>query len=433
VSDLAPASPGWVRRLRLARTPWTAVTVAFFVNGILFASWTAHIPHVKDVLRLSDGSLGIALLSAPVGSVLATLLAARLLPRLGSKRMVRITLAGYCATGPLVGLTHSFGALFATLLLWGGFQSALDVSMNTQAISVERRAGRSLMPGFHGTWSLGAFAGAAVGVIGVASGVSLSEQLLLLAVPCLIVAGWLTASMIPDSEHAADHASEQVGVTPGPAPGGARRRPPRAVWVALLVLGGISVADMICEGAAGDWAAVYLRTGVHDLPAIAALGYASYALAMVVIRLAGNRLMTRFKVHRLVPVLAATATLLMVIALVVNRTPVLLLGFAGLGAGIAVVIPACFSAAGGIPGINSGSAVALVSSLGWVRLRAAGHRPAGGRHLTTAGARAAARPDRGDCRRGRHQPRSAPPASPVKPGGRNRQINARAGPKRQRL
>src|SRR5277367_3741300 len=89
-----------------------AATLAVFVShGLLFASWTAHIPQVKDHLGLSDGVLGFALLGAPLGSVAAMLVVARLLPWLGSQRMVQICLLGYCLAGPLVGLAGSFGAL----------------------------------------------------------------------------------------------------------------------------------------------------------------------------------------------------------------------------------------------------------------------------------------------------------------------------------
>ena len=112
-------------------------TAIFLVHGLLFASWAAHIPHVKARLDMSDGTLGLALLGTPVGSVLAMVFAARLLPRLGSRRMVQVSLAGYCLTGPLVGLAGSVPALVAALFVWGAFQGTLDVSMNTQAIAVE--------------------------------------------------------------------------------------------------------------------------------------------------------------------------------------------------------------------------------------------------------------------------------------------------------
>jgi hypothetical protein len=41
-----------------------------------------------------------------------------LLPRVGSRRIVQVALVGYCAAGPLVGLTGSLPALFAALFVW---------------------------------------------------------------------------------------------------------------------------------------------------------------------------------------------------------------------------------------------------------------------------------------------------------------------------
>ena len=77
-----------------SRSPRIAVTAVFVAHGLLFASWTAHIPHVMPHLGLTDGTLGIALLGAPVGSVAAMLVASYLIPRFGSRRVVQLTLVG---------------------------------------------------------------------------------------------------------------------------------------------------------------------------------------------------------------------------------------------------------------------------------------------------------------------------------------------------
>jgi MFS family permease len=381
VSDLAEA-PAQLRarisRTAARRTPRVAVTAVFFVNGLLFASWTAHIPHVKEHMGLADGALGIALLGAPAGSVLAMLLTARSLPRIGSKRMVLATLAGYCIAGPVVGLTGSLAALFAALMIWGAFQGTLDVSMNTQAISVERQAHRSLMPGFHASWSLGTFAGAAVGALGVAVGLSLTDQLIILGAPGLVAGGWLALAMIADEPSVKDElpavpepalladsaAAEWAG--PERASGPSRTAGRDSARGTIAVLGAIALADMFCEGAAADWGAVYLHTSLGEVVGIAALGYASYSLAMVGVRLAGNRLLTRFAAHTLLPFLAGIATILLGAGLLVNETATMLVGFFGLGAGLGVVIPAVFTAAGRIPGVNAGTAVAMVSACGWI-------------------------------------------------------------------
>jgi MFS family permease len=337
------------------RTQRAATVAAFVSHGLLFASWTAHIPQIKDRLGLTDGMLGLALLGAPLGSVAAMLVVARILPRRGSKRMVQISLLGYCLAGPLVGLAGSLAALFAALFAWGAFQGTLDVSMNTQAVTVERAAGRPLMSGFHACWSMGAFAGAGIGALGVAAGLSLTPQLLLLAIPVLLLAGGLTTHMLPDPAGPAAPASRQS------RPWRMASRLPRAV----IVLGAIAFASMLCEGASADWASVYLRGSVHVSAAEAGLGYTAFALTMVLIRLSGNRLLSRFSGRRLLPALAIVATAGFTAGLLGGSAVTVIAGFGCLGIGLALVIPTVNSAAGRLPGLSPGTAIAMVSACGW--------------------------------------------------------------------
>lgn len=334
-----------------ARWMRNSVVSAFFVQGFLFASWTAHIPHIKDHLHLGDGSLGIALLGAPIGSMLAMLAVSRLLPKFGSRRVVRVALVGYCLAGPVVGLSTSLLTFFIAFLLWGIFQGSFDVSMNAQAIAVEGRVGRRLMPGFHGSWSMGSLAGAGVGVLGVGLGWSLSEQLLIFAVPCLVVAGWLSTRMIPDDQ--APLNAEATKVRRG------------LLQKAIVVLAAIAFADMFCEGAVADWTAVYLHGTLHTSAVVAGVGYAAYLLIMMTVRLLGNKVMNRFPVHLALPLLAIVGSVGLAVGLVINRPASVLIGFMCLGAGLALVVPMVFSACGHIPHIHPGTAVATVSACGW--------------------------------------------------------------------
>lgn len=347
----APLAQASERSRAAIRWPMAATAAVFFANGLLFASWAAHIPQVKARLGLTDGALGVALLGAPAGSVSAMLASARLLPRLGSKRMVRVALVGYCAAGPLVGLTGSLPALFIALYAWGAFQGSLDVSMNTQAVAVEQARGRPLMSGLHAWWSIGAFAGAGLGALGVAIGLPLPRQLVLLGLPVLVITGWLTSWMVPDAGRNAQQR--------------AAWRPARRLSRPILVLAAIAFASMLCEGASADWAAVYLRGSLHVGVAIAGLAYTVFSLTMVATRLAGNRLLRRFRVGRLLPVLAAVATAGFAAGLLGGRAVTAIAGFGCLGIGLALVIPTVFSAAGRLPGLNPGAAIATVSAFGW--------------------------------------------------------------------
>jgi fucose permease len=344
------------------RWPRIAVTAVFVFHGLLFASWTAHIPDVKAHLGLTDGTLGFALLGAPVGSVTAMIASSWLLPRVGSRRIVQVALVGYCAAGPLVGLTGSLPALFAALFAWGAFQGTLDVAMNTQAIAVERTGRKVLMSGLHGSWSIGSFAGAGIGALAVSAGITLSLQLLVLGTIALLVAGVLSTRMLPVAAERPGNPNARTGHQAGDQP------PVRPVsrWSGgMVLLGAIAFAAMLCEGATADWSAVYLSGPLHMRGVVPGLGYTVFSLAMVTVRLSGNRLLTRFRTDRLLPALALVATLGFAAALLIAQPVAALLGFGCLGIGLASVVPAVFSAAGRIPGLPPGTAVATASACGW--------------------------------------------------------------------
>jgi fucose permease len=201
---------------------------------------------------------------------------------------------------------------------------------------------------------MGSLAGAGVGVLGVGLGWSLSEQLLIFAVPCLFVVGWLSTRMIPDDRARVEDSS-------GPTE--------KARWSllqkAIVVLAAIAFADMFCEGAVADWTAVYLHGTLHTSAVVAGLGYASYLLIMMTVRLLGNKVMNRFPVYFALPLLAVVGAIGLGVGLIINRPASVLVGFMCLGAGLALVVPMVFSACGHIPNVHPGTAVATVSACGW--------------------------------------------------------------------
>jgi hypothetical protein len=305
---------------------------------------------VKARLGLDDGTLGLALLGVPAGSIGAILLAGYLVPRVGSRRVVQVCLVGYCGAGPLVGIASSPVTLGLALAAWGGFQGSLDISMNTQAIAVEKHSARPLMNGMHAWWSIGALAGAGIGALAVALDIGLTPQLAALGAVSVVIAGWLTTGMLPDS----------IANSVKPARRGRRLSP------ALLILAGVAFASFLCEGAAADWSAVYLRDSLGSGAAVAGFAYTAFILAMVAVRLLGNRLLARYGATVLLPFLAAAATVGFGAALAIATPAAALVGFLLLGLGVGAVAPTMFSAAGQLPGVHPGVGVATVSGIAWI-------------------------------------------------------------------
>jgi MFS family permease len=333
------------------------VLATFFSQGAMFASWAAHIPGVKASIGLSDGLLGVVLLATPVGAAVAMLITGRLLSRLGSRRLIRPCMLGYCLAAVTVGETRAAWTLAAALLAWGAFGGSLDVSMNTQAVAVERAQRRRLMPLFHGAWSIGALTGAGIGTAAVALHISLTAQMLVMAIPVLIANQVLSRAMLDDRADRAD-----AGTDADANPPRRRIRVPRAV----LFLGLIALMTMLCEGAVLDWSAVYIRGLGHGSAGVSGLGYAAFAVTMATVRLGGSRLLDKIPARRFLPGLAILATVAMALALASGHAWAAILGFGCLGAGTGLVIPTVFTAAGRITGLAPGAAITSVSACGWI-------------------------------------------------------------------
>jgi len=327
----------------------------FALNALLFAAWTPHIPAIKDRLGLHEGTLGLALLGAPVGALLAVIVVGPALARWGSVRVLRLTMIGFALAGPLVGLADSLPALFGALMIFGAFQGSMDVSMNTQAVTVEHHYRRPIMSSFHAIWAIGAAVGAGAGSLGLALDVPLPLQQV--AVGTLLIAGLI---VLGRWLYADDHVPE---AEPGRATGR------RLDWVSprLIMIAVIMFAALLCEGAAADWAPLYLRDHVRAPEEIAGLSYAAFALAMFVGRGFGDRWVARFGGARVVAVLAAVGAVGLTAGLLSGRTAVVLAGLSLYGLGIACIVPVCLTAAAaeaGRTGSPAGPALALADGTG---------------------------------------------------------------------
>ncbi|ABW15643.1 major facilitator superfamily MFS_1 [Parafrankia sp. EAN1pec] len=425
--DMAWTAAQW-RRLRRARV---ATMVVFFFLALLLAAWAPRIPQVKDALALGDGELGLALLGAPVGAIVTLWGAGVLVSRLGSVPVIRFSLVAYATLGLVIIAATGPLSLFAALALLSGASCALDLSANAQAAAVEHRFGRRIMMMVHAAWTAGALVGAGLGAAAAAIELPLSIQFSVLGAltvaGALPLTGWMlrgdgsresasTGFVVSDA--AADavdgaygevetgdsavgardgvveagaetHARPATSMLPPPPatglspesavpapPPAPAARPVTAVTPRALLpfvpLSVIAFASFLGEGAAADWSAVYLTDVTGASAGVAGIGYVAFMACMLVVRLVGDRAVETFGIRRVVRPLALTAAVMFAVALAsgATRTGTALgiVGFAVLGAGLACVIPAAFSAAAraaNLVGLPAGAVIAVVSSVGY--------------------------------------------------------------------
>ncbi len=310
--------------------PRAGVTAAFFAQGIGFAVVLTHLPAFKDRYGLDDLAItgimfGVAVL-AGVGSTLAGMFAARR----GSSLTLRCALMLAAVGLTVTGLAGSLPIFLVGVALYGLGLGTVDASENMQAVALEARYGRSILTSFHAAWSAGGIVGAIYTSVTNSWSLTVSLPPIALVIALIAFAPYLR-------ESAADLAPAEPDDLVIP-------------WRPLLLLGTALVLFYIADSAASSWSTIYLRDGLAASAALAPLAYGAYQATSLLSRLAGDFLVRRNGAVNVVRLAGAIGTVGLLLVVLAPGPAVAVIGFAVLGAGLAVVAPLTFSAAGVLAG-----------------------------------------------------------------------------------
>jgi predicted MFS family arabinose efflux permease len=325
------------------------VAAAFLSHSVLSGTFASRIPAIKHDLGLSDAQLGVALFGMALGTIAGGRLGGLAAFRVGPAIMVRIGVPAGAAALCLIGLAGDLGVLAAVLVANGVVAAAVDVSMNAEAVVVERDHGRPLMSGFHGMWSVGLGVGALIGVAAADAGMPPSLHFAVVAV-AVVAASAVPLARLPR------RAAALTG----------RSRVDDRWTLAVVVLGLLALCSFVCEGAAIDWSAVFLHDRAEAGPALAVAGFASFSLGMIAARLLADRMAAAVGPVRLVAVSTSLAASGLALALLLPTPATGLIGFGLLGLGLGPVVPTVVSAAAGAGLGPDESVVSRVFTVGYL-------------------------------------------------------------------
>lgn len=340
--------------------------LAFFaVLGITNGDWLARIPALAHGLHLSDGMLGLVLLAGPAGSFAVAPVAGALVDRIGSRIP---TIAGGFTVALLpisFGLAPGQVVLMVAMFAFGVAAGLLDVSMNAQAVQLQKAVGRQLMTSFHACYSFGSLGGGLVGGAFAWRNVGTAADFAAVAIPLAVLAALSGRFLLPRGAPASARPDRSAkAAAPASACGGGRGRLGRR-FSPLIVLSLLALCSLLAEGAADGWSAVYLRDNLGTSAGFAAMGYVAFALTMATGRLVGDRLADRFGPVALLRGGGALAVAGLVMVLLTAAPAGALAGFAIYGAGLSCTFPQMLALAGGIRPDRPGSAIGKVAGTGY--------------------------------------------------------------------
>lgn len=326
----------------------TASRLAFFLGGFVFAVWAAMVPLVKQYLGLDEGQMGMLLLCLGLGALIAMPLTGGIVGRFGCRRVLRWSVPATMACGMLLAASTQVAVTAVSLFVFGAAFGIMDVAMSIHAVEVEKRMKAPVLSGVYAFYPIGGVAGALV--------MSALLNMGFPAIPCVIVLmtlaqfAWIAAG----SSIIATAGRSEVGAPKFVMPKGR-----------VLLYGAVVFVLYLADGAVLDWGGLLLSAEQGASIENAAMGYASFSVAMTLMRLVGGRVVIFLGPRNTVILGSLLGAAAFCCAVILGNPYVSVLCFFFVGLGASNITPLTFSEAGRTKSMPMSAALAAVSTLGY--------------------------------------------------------------------
>ena len=261
---------------------WFAATFTiFFTRALLFSTWLARGPEIKDALGLNTVQMGLFTMLHPLGALLGVIFSSVLVHRFGTKVVTLTTfgLAGaamFSLAGAIVGGNALVGGV--SLVLIGMPMAIADYVGNYEGTRVDKAAKRSVLSAIHGAWGIGMLLGAGLSSLAITAGLSIATHYPIIA-SVSVVAAVAAAFALPRHPHEDISAETKKQ----------NRQLSIRVWTEKrsLTISLYGFAFIMAETSAGTWVPLALtQTGFSE--ASAAFAFSIFWVVTTIVRLVGG-------------------------------------------------------------------------------------------------------------------------------------------------
>lgn len=323
-----------------------AARIAFFIPGFIISTWAPMIPIIKHRLSLEADVLGLLLLCIGLSAFFTMPVAGILGKKFGCKKVMltaSVIMSLVMVTLSVLPNTLSYAI---ALVIFGSSMGVMDVNMNVNAVIVEKIADKRLLSGMHAFWSIGCFASAGLFSLLATMGLAVTTIAIL---HCAII----FTILFVFSPYFLSYKS----------PGGEKAVAlPKGI---VIFFGILACICFLAEGAVMDWSGVFITEVKNVDLALAGAGYAIFSVAMLIMRLLGDKTVQKIGERKAViggSLLAAASFALLVWA---DNLYLSAIAFVGIGLCSANIVPVLYSLLKFQKDMPISAAVTAITSLGY--------------------------------------------------------------------
>lgn len=336
----------YLTQFKVGKKEIYAARMAFFVPGFAISTWAPMIPMVKEELQIEADVLGLLLLCIGISAFLVMPVAGFLGQLFGCKRVMIVCSLGMAIAVVMTSLFPNIWLCAFLLILLGIFMGILDVNTNVNAVIVEKIAKKRLMSSMHAFWSIGCFLSAGI--------FSLLAKIGLPAICITIIHGIIIlVILLFFSKYFLSYKSsskEKIIAIPKGI----------VIWFGILIC-----VTFLGEGAVMDWSGVFLTEIKSIELSLAGIGYAIFSVAMLVVRLIGDKVVQILGERKMVIFGSLLAGVGFFLVIFINELYLMPIGFMCIGLGAANIVPILYSMLKYQHDMPINNAVTAITSMGY--------------------------------------------------------------------
>ena len=304
-----------------------SLSVYFLLSGICFSSWASRIPTIKDNFNFSEEELGNMLMIMPASAIIGIPLSGWLVAKYDSRIPQQFAFIFFSISLLLIGFSTSLPLLIFSLFLFAISLRTINITINTQSISLQEKYDKRIVGSFHGLWSIGGVIGVLFTTLMLQLNISIQTHFLLVAIFTMISIAMAYPYLIKN-----DKAKEGNKFKLG--------KPNKYI----MLLGLMVFFAAICEGGMYDWNGVYFKDIVKE--EVFTYGYLLFMICMSIARLTIDKLLDHLGMKKVYFLSAGLIMSGVSIAILIPEFWPALIGFCLVGVGVSALFPMTFMLAG---------------------------------------------------------------------------------------
>ena len=136
-----------------------ACKALFFSISFFVGLWTVRIPDIKDQIGTDYQGMSFLFVIFSLGSISTMVIAPKVIQNFSSKSIGLLTGSVISLLWILIPFVSSFYQMAILSFIFGSSYGVIEIVLNLQATSLEKKYQKPIMSGIHAFWSIGLLAG----------------------------------------------------------------------------------------------------------------------------------------------------------------------------------------------------------------------------------------------------------------------------------